>query len=299
MSSSEESALDGDKRLYVASFNIGCNDQELFTFVETSPQLDVICVQECDWESRNERHKGMLQKFFRLAGSTKGASREDRKNATEKRPKIVCLETYIKHPNGRLGLQPKSEAWRCSSHAHEITYDENRCERRREMALSCNLVFQTTNIWIINIHLATRPDASGFSKSSDWHWRYSLPELGMWYNDKEVIIAGDWNFDAPSAFAGFDVVGRGTKFFCESQHRLPIFGIGLQFFDCQTPTFRLAKKGVTDVRVDAIGYRRPPYPQVAEGLRLVQYDVPGKLTANSQHLPVVAVFQHPQANGQS
>lgn len=278
-----------DNTLTIVTYNISQEDANLDTTLEPAlvnePRPDIICLQETNEPSFAGRKSKMDGYGYVLLGATK----DDRKD--------ICLETYILKSKKNLLLNPNE--WKCSSCTHEITYDPDDLESRRNMALACSLEFQNSKIWIVNLHFPFSPRKTAYKESNDWHWKYSLPEFGDMYANKNVIFAGDWNFDAPAAFDGLDVVenpSTGSKF--TRTHPMPIISSGLKFPDCsvvsdiEKPTYNFKGNGV---RVDAIAYRHAPtHGPTAPALEFRSYKVYGDITkiGDGKHLPVIAKFSY-------
>ncbi len=263
----------------IASYNIGERNCCLGSFLnvdkrdeELGAELpDVICLQECSWNARLPRIKMMGSRGYRLLGQTRGGKRDSinickycytKSSVGESEADYVCLETYVRdsaREDKRIVLD--GESFRTSNCSHEVLYDLNAIgddwqSKRRHHILACKVKFYGEEVWILNIHL---PAGGNYNSSSKNTWKWVIPLIEEWYSEKKLIVAGDWNFDAPAAFCEYAVVGDSIErqFEIRAEH-LPNFKIKLDFNDSSTPTYRFCKQNesgpIVDklVRLDAI-----------------------------------------------
>jgi hypothetical protein len=256
-----------DEYVSVASFNIGRDNAVI---IDNWPHFnallgwnDILCLQECPWDTKDERRNFLEGSGYVLLANSRG-SEEPSEEKSE-----ACLEIYLKRSRLTEMLPGVREEWRSGSIAHGLTLNPARLDRRREFALGAELEILGRRVWVVNVHLPAEFNSAAFTCSNDWRWKYCLPELDRWYADKEVIFAGDWNFDLFAAFAPADTVGTYRRpFTIKPEHCLPLVANGMRFpdsvsfEDINEITYSNKAKGI-DARVDFVSYHAPS-PQRAQ-----------------------------------
>lgn len=261
----------------VATYNIGVKDCCLAQYLNVDrydEQLgavlpDIVCLQECSWSSRIHRVKMMLDKGYYLLGQTRGGKRDAsiicefcNTKSTTGDADYVCLETYVRLSSVKSQkIVLESENFRTSNCSHEVLYNlsaigDDWQSKRRQHILACKVQFSGKKLWVLNIHL---PAGAPYYQSSENVWKWIMPVVDEFYSEDMLVVAGDWNFDAPAAFAADsrNVVGRGTPF--EPPCDVPAAARKLVFHTSDDPTYRLYKKKSAgdvvedvNVRIDAV-----------------------------------------------
>jgi exonuclease III len=306
---SEEKAatpVNANTQITVATFNISVSDDKIRDFLLKAHNPDIVCFQECSWNSKDIRVKMMREKYV-LLGQTRGGQRDNGND-------FICLETYLLKDKSDF-LVPETNDFRTCNCAHELLlsrFAANGNEmiatwfnKRRHHLLACKIQFNKKDVWILNIHLTGSSDADGFTKSDDYRWKWQIPEIFDWYGDKKVIVAGDWNFDAYAALKQAEKcssekqrkpLGSDQRFIIREDHKngkAEFFLKSLTFSENEKPTHRFQpkewKKGsrqnkgdLKDVRVDFVSVSKKYF-------KIDHYPMIGELSVG-KHVPVIATI---------